>query len=68
MKYFRKKKLKLTATCDCNVAFKNANYIIICTPTNYNNISGIFYTSCYSSDRKDEIKVESIFFITILLK
>lgn len=47
--YFRKKKLKLTATCDCNVAFKNANYIIICTPTNYNSISGVFDTSSIES-------------------
>lgn len=33
---FNKNNLKLTATLDEKEAFENSNYIIICTPTNYN--------------------------------
>lgn len=34
--FFKTKKLNLQATCDYKLAFKDSEYIIICTPTNYN--------------------------------
>jgi len=43
--YFKNKKLNLRATLDYEDAFKNAKFIIISTPTNYDEIKGNFDTS-----------------------
>ena len=44
-KYFKEKKLNLKATLDYMEAFKNAEYIIISTPTNYDPEKDYFDTS-----------------------
>lgn len=44
-KYFKEKKLKLKATLDYKEAFKDADFIIISTPTNYDEEHGYFDTS-----------------------
>ena len=44
-KYFKEKKLNLKATLDYKEAFKNADYIIISTPTNYDPEKDYFDTS-----------------------
>lgn len=44
-KYFKTKKLNLNATLDYKEAFKEADYIIICMPTNYDEKSNFFDTS-----------------------
>lgn len=36
-KYFKEKHLNLKATLDYEEAFSNANFIVICTPTNYDD-------------------------------
>lgn len=43
--YFKTKTLNLKASCNYESAFKNSNYIIICTPTNYNEETNSFDTS-----------------------
>lgn len=43
--YFKNKKLNLRATLDYKDAFKDAEFIIISTPTNYNETDGYFDTS-----------------------
>jgi len=43
--YFKKKKLNLKATLDYKEAFKDAKYIIISTPTNYDEEKNYFDTS-----------------------
>ena len=43
--YLKNKKLDLSATIDYKEAFKTAEYIIISTPTNYNEEKGYFDTS-----------------------
>ena len=43
--YFKTKKLNLTATLDYKEAFKDAKFIIISTPTNYNDELNFFDTS-----------------------
>ena len=43
--YFANKDLNLKATLDYNEALDGAEYIIICTPTNYDVESGMFDTS-----------------------
>jgi len=44
-KYFKTKKLNLYATLDYKEAFKEADYIIICMPTNYDEEDNFFDTS-----------------------
>ena len=44
-KYFKDKNLNLKATLDYKEAFKDAKYIIISTPTNYNDETQYFDTS-----------------------
>ena len=44
-KYFREKELNLKATLDYKEAFEGAKYVIICTPTNYDDELDYFDTS-----------------------
>ena len=43
--YFKNKELNLKATLDYKEAFKDAEFIIISTPTNYDEVEGYFDTS-----------------------
>ena len=44
-KFFKTKKLNLRATLDYNDAFRDAEYIVISTPTNYDDVEKHFDTS-----------------------
>ena len=44
-KYFAEKKLNLTATLDAEAAYKDAEFIIIAAPTNYDSQKNFFDTS-----------------------
>ena len=44
-KFFKEKELNLKATLDYKEAFKDADYVIICTPTNYDDELNYFDTS-----------------------
>ena len=44
-KYFNEKELNLKATLDYKEAFEGAKFIVISTPTNYNEVEGYFDTS-----------------------
>ena len=44
-KYFKEKNLNLKATLDYKEAFKNAEFVIISTPTNYDEEKNFFDTS-----------------------
>ena len=44
-KFFREKELNLTATLDWKTALKGARYVIISTPTNYDDKTNFFDTS-----------------------
>lgn len=48
-KYFAEKKLDLTATLDAVAAYKEADIVIIATPTNYNSKKNYFDTSAVES-------------------
>ena len=43
-KYFAEKELKLTATLDGKEAYKNADFVIIAAPTNYDPVKNFFDT------------------------
>ena len=45
-KYFKEKKLDLVATLDGEAAYKDANFVIIAAPTNYDPVKNFFDTSC----------------------
>ena len=45
-KYFKEKKLNLVATLDAEGAYKDANYVVIAAPTNYDPVKNFFDTSC----------------------
>ncbi len=49
LRFFRDKELDLTATLDATVAYKNADVIIIATPTNYDTETDFFDTSAVES-------------------
>ena len=44
-KFFKEKKLNLKATLDYKEAFEGAKFVIICTPTNYDDKTNFFDTS-----------------------
>ena len=44
-KYFAEKELKLTATLDAEAAYKDAEFVIIAAPTNYDSQKNFFDTS-----------------------
>ena len=44
-KFFHEKELSLNATCDEDFAYKNADYVIVSTPTNYDTKQNFFDTS-----------------------
>ena len=43
--YLATKQLNLTATSDCNIAYKDADFVVISTPTNYDTEKNYFDTS-----------------------
>lgn len=48
-KYFREKDLNLQATTDASEAYKNADYVVIAAPTNYDARENYFDTSAVES-------------------
>lgn len=44
-KYLAEKELDLTATLDAEMAYKNADFVIIAAPTNYDSVKNFFDTS-----------------------
>lgn len=48
-KYFAEKELKLVATLDAEAAYRDADFVIIAAPTNYNSQKNFFDTSAVES-------------------
>ena len=56
-KYLKEKQLNLTATLDGEKAYKNANFVIIAAPTNYDSKRNYFDTSAVESVIEEVLKV-----------
>ena len=48
-KYLAEKELRLTATLDAEAAYRNADFVVIATPTNYDSKRNFFDTSAVES-------------------
>ena len=48
-RYFAEKELNLTATLDAEAAYKNADFVIVAAPTNYDSQKNFFDTSAVES-------------------
>ena len=64
-KYFAEKELNLTATLDAEAAYKDAQFVIIAAPTNYDPVKNFFDTSAVESVIKKvmELNPEAIMII-----
>ena len=58
--FFNNKKLNLKATLDKEEAYKNAEYIVIATPTNYDANKNYFNTSSVESVIEDAMKLNPL--------
>lgn len=63
--FFENRKLKLKATVDYIEAFEDAKYIIICTPTNYDDKKGCFDVSSVEKTIKKVISINKNAIIVI---
>src|SRR5699024_6869124 len=64
--YLASKKLNLSATTDANYAYKEADFIIIAIPTNYDVESGYFDTSSVEKVIADVLNINPL--ATIIIK
>jgi UDPglucose 6-dehydrogenase len=64
-KYFAEKELNLVATLDADAAYKDAQFVIIAAPTNYDPVKNFFDTSAVESVIKKvmEVNPEAIMII-----
>ncbi|CUU79968.1 UDP-glucose 6-dehydrogenase [Campylobacter hyointestinalis subsp. hyointestinalis] len=58
-KYLLKKNISFIATTNKNIAYKDAEFIIIATPTDYNSQTNCFNTSSIESCLKDILSINS---------
>lgn len=57
--FFDSKNLNLTATINKKIAYQDSDFIIICTPTNYDNKTNEFDTSSVRSSIKDAVEINT---------
>ena len=55
--FLNKKKLKIIATCNRSFAFKDADFIVIATPTNFNSKTNSFNTKSVESVIEEVVRI-----------
>ena len=63
--FLSKKNLKLSSSCNSDKAYKNSDFLIIATPTNYDPKKGTFNTSSVEEVISDAISVNPNIYIII---
>lgn len=63
--YLREKKLNLTATLDGDVAYRDADFVIVAAPTNYDSKKNFFDTSAVEAVIRQVMAVNNEAFIVI---
>ena len=58
-KYFKEKKLDLVATLNAEDAYRDADFVVIAAPTNYDPVKNFFDTSCVEQVIELVLKVNS---------
>lgn len=58
-KFFAEKSLNLTATTDAEFAFRDADFIIISTPTDYDDVTNRFDTSSIDDVMRKIVNLEA---------
>ena len=56
-KYLAEKELNLTATLDAGMAYRDARFVVIATPTNYDSVTNYFDTSLVEGVIQEVIRV-----------
>ena len=64
-KFLEEKNLKISATLDKNLAYKEADFVVIATPTNYDPDTNRFDTDSVDSVVSDAISVNETALIVI---
>lgn len=64
-KFFAEKELNLTASLDAESAYQDADFVIVATPTNYNNATNFFDTATVESVIKQVIQCNCTAYIVI---
>lgn len=64
-KYFKKENLNIYPTLDYKNAYKDADFVVIATPTNYDSDKNYFDTSAVEDVIKQVIKIKSKAIIVI---
>ena len=65
--YLQNKELNLTATLDENVAYKDADFVIIATPTDYDIEKNFFNTSSIESVLQNIFKIVTILWYNLFV-
>ena len=58
-KYFAEKELDLTATLDAEAAYRDADFVVIATPTNYDSVKNFFDTSGRGTSHRNRDEMQS---------
>ena len=57
--FLKEKELNIQATCDKKIAYRNANFVVVATPTDYDERTNRFNTKSVESVIEDVMKINN---------